>query len=165
MYTVIPGFLYAGATPEGISASITGTTLHSLFDMGINTLLSLREPNPEISNPVNLESIVFQEFGDTISIKRYPVPDFGVPSKEKMRVILDAIHDSVAAGNCTYVFCTYGIGRTGTAIACWLREHYQIDGKQALLMLAGLRQHSGAWGKMASPETEAQRRFVQEWEF
>jgi protein-tyrosine phosphatase len=55
--------------------------------------------------------------------RRMPIRDFGVPTEEQMRGILDAIDEAVADRHTVLVHCRGGIGRTGTVVGCWMRRH------------------------------------------
>jgi protein-tyrosine phosphatase len=49
-----------------------------------------------------------------------------------MREVLDEIDAALDVGEVVYVHCWRGIGRTGTVLACWLIEHEQLDGDEAI---------------------------------
>ncbi|MBM3924644.1 MAG: protein phosphatase [SAR202 cluster bacterium] len=49
-----------------------------------------------------------------------PVQDFTPPSLEQLERIVDFIEARLKEGKSVGVSCTFGLGRTGTALACWL---------------------------------------------
>lgn len=89
---------------------------------------------------------------EAADLRHFPVPDMGVP--DDVDEILDAIDEARASGRTVYVHCWAGRGRTGTVIGCWLARHGSTD---PLGDLDRLRTHLDT----TSPETAAQRRFVE----
>ena len=49
-----------------------------------------------------------------------PVTDFRPPTQEQISTALDAIREAHEAGESAAVHCAFGLGRTGTVVACWL---------------------------------------------
>jgi atypical dual specificity phosphatase len=49
-----------------------------------------------------------------------PVADFTPPSLEQLKRIVGFIEDRLREGKPVGVSCVFGLGRTGTALACWL---------------------------------------------
>jgi protein-tyrosine phosphatase len=82
--------------------------------------------------------------------RRLPVRDFGVPTDEEMRRILDTIDEALGAGRTVFVHCRGGIGRTGTVLGCYLRRH-GASFDEALAALEG------------RPETDEQRELIRGW--
>jgi hypothetical protein len=91
----------------------------------------------------------------------FPVPDFSVPSRERLVEILDTVDSELDAGSTVYVHCWGGIGRTGTVIGCWLVRH-GASGEEALERLAVLHGPTPS-GWRRSPETDEQRETVLGW--
>jgi protein-tyrosine phosphatase len=87
---------------------------------------------------------------DAYEHRRMPIRDFGVPTEEEMRRILDVVDEAVAAGRTVFVHCRGGIGRTGTVIGCYLRRH-GASPEEAFAALGG------------RPETEEQRAMIRGW--
>ena len=52
-----------------------------------------------------------------------PIPDCGVPNPEQIDRIIRFIDGSISAGRPTGVSCKFGLGRTGTILACYLVRH------------------------------------------
>ncbi|HYJ99663.1 MAG TPA: hypothetical protein VEX14_16495, partial [Burkholderiaceae bacterium] len=88
----------------------------------------------------------------------FAITDFSTPAVELMRRIVDALDDELACGARVYLHCHAGVGRTGTAVGCWLVEH-GFTGGDALKLIAHKRE--ALLGQ--SPETDAQREFVRRW--
>jgi ADP-ribosyl-[dinitrogen reductase] hydrolase len=94
------------------------------------------------------------------------IPDMGVPARQRMVAILDAIDDAVRDGERVYVHCWGGVGRTGTVIGCYLVRRgmtpddalKRVGELFATMSRAKLRGHPEG-----SPQTTAQRDFVRTW--
>jgi protein-tyrosine phosphatase len=98
--------------------------------------------------------------------QRFAIPDFGIPSKENMACVLDAIDTALSSSNGkVYVHCRGGIGRTGTAVGCFLSRRRGYTGEAALKELNLLFRVSSRsnGGHQMAPETPDQRKFVREW--
>ncbi len=100
--------------------------------------------------------------GSALALVSMPIPDFSIPTETAMRAILAEIDEGVGRGYGVYVHCFGGIGRTGTVVACWLRENGALSSEEAFSRLAVLRSPC-ALARFESPETEAQRKFVRNW--
>lgn len=108
--------------------------------------------------------------GDALTCGRFPIPDLGICTSERMNEILDAIDEHLAAGRTAYVHCWGGAGRTGMVVGCWLVRHGRT-GVEALAEVDRLfrtmpkattsRMHR----ELGSPQTDAQRAMVRGWEF
>jgi hypothetical protein len=91
----------------------------------------------------------------------FPVPNAEAPSREYMRVILDAIDEFIDSGGRVFLHCVGGRGRSGTVAACWLVRHGVATPAEALDKLAEIRYLHGIF--TASPETDGQRQLVKDW--
>lgn len=93
----------------------------------------------------------------------FSIADFGVPTPERMRRVLDAIDAACAGDEVVYLHCRAGIGRTGTVAGCLLVEH-GFTGDEAL---GWVQRKFRVMTKSAlvrhSPETGEQRDFVARW--
>jgi len=80
-----------------------------------------------------------------------------------MRSIVGTIDAELQRGACVYLHCHAGVGRTGTALGCWLVEQ-GLSGPDALGLIASKRSTLAHLPSMPdSPETVAQRSFVLGW--
>jgi len=149
-YWVVPGRLLAGRLP-GLHRDDDGlrAELDALRSAGISVFLDLTEGTEWGHRPYDglLEG--------TASYRRYAIPDFGCPTVESMREILDAIDGALGHGASVYVHCYAGIGRTGTVVACYLVRH-GLDAAEAM------RTASRGRG-IRSPQSDEQERFVLAW--
>jgi hypothetical protein len=98
-----------------------------------------------------------------VRYRRLSIQDFGVPSKEEMKTILDTIDSALVDNKKVYVHCRGGIGRTGTTVGCFLARHGNT-GEEALDEVSRLFQFSNrSYESSSSPETNAQMNFVRDW--
>jgi protein-tyrosine phosphatase len=125
-YWVVPNRLRAGPYPDG-----------DVLSAGFDTFVDLTEEG-------ELEPYAA---GGARHL-RFPIPDFGTPSRAQVTEILAALDAELAAGRTVYLHCRAGIGRTGTIAGCFLARDGR-SGEEAL--------------GLVSPETEAQRDFVRTW--
>lgn len=147
-YWVWPGRLLAGSHPAA--------HLGALRDAGIGTYIDLTHP-PAAPAPYAAA------IGEAVRWYGFPIVDYAVPGEALMRRILQTIDASLADGHTVYVHCHAGVGRTGTAVGCWLVEQ-GLDGDDALALIAAKRQVVSRLAfSPRSPETDEQRDFVRRW--
>ncbi len=90
-----------------------------------------------------------------IALLRHPIPDFGVPADAAaFRAVLDSVRGLLAAGRSVVVACHGGLGRTGTVVACVLRDG-GLDAEAAMALTRAKRR--------GTIESAAQERFVEAW--
>lgn len=142
-YWVLPGRLLAGPYPE--------IELQALLNAGVDCFIDLTRGGESLAPYAVAAQGRARWHG-------FAITDFSTPGMELMRRIVDTLDDELARGACVYLHCHAGVGRTGTAVGCWLVEQ-GLTGGEALRLIAHKRQ--ALLGK--SPETEAQREFVRRW--
>jgi hypothetical protein len=168
-YWVVQDKLLAGAYPGQLDAAEHLARLQSLWDAGIRTFINLQE-----EGEINKTGQAFARYDgdlrdiagkrdDMISHLRFPIPDGGVTSVDRMRCILDAIDLSLAAGRGVYIHCFGGMGRTGTTVCCWLLRHGHVHRDDVLSVLTQLRQADKIRGDGKAPENSNQESFVLNW--
>ncbi len=92
---------------------------------------------------------------NSIDVIRHAIPDGGVPpDRAALRGTLDDIRARLANGENVVVACRGGLGRTGTVVACLLRDR-GLDGDAAIALTRASRHDT--------IETPDQERFVQSW--
>ena len=168
-YQVQPG-LFAGEYPGNQSPNLAEIRLRELVDQGVRTFIDLTSRADWDDGLLPYEPYFpAMDVEGTMGLKRYSfeIPDMKIPSGPAvMRGVLELIRSEIAAGRTCYVHCWGGIGRTGTAVGCWLREN-GMTGDQALAEVQRLYATHMDERKRArypnSPQQPAQLRYVREW--
>jgi protein tyrosine/serine phosphatase len=160
-YWVIPGRFRAGEHPAIGSTDGTRLKIRWLIDLEINLILDLTEPGEADANyaiMIQNESVALQK---SVVYKRFPIPDWSIPSHENMVDILETIETALSSGKNIYLHCYGGLGRTGLTVGCYLGNR-GLTGIQALARISEMRLKIPGEQKI-SPETEKQRKMVLEW--
>jgi len=161
-YWVEPGRLLAGEYPGQYTSESTRQRIDALLEAGFNTFIDLTRPNETVPYyRILLEEAKIYE----VDVERhnFPIGDFGLPSPETMKSILDTMDSALQNGRKIYLHCWGGIGRTGTTVGCYLVRR-GLSGEEALKQLA-------EWWKTVpksqihihSPETREQAEFILKW--
>lgn len=168
-YWVIEGKFLAGAYPGSPDRTKHRKRIEELWAAGMRTFINLVEED-ETNNsgkPFHRYDDVLrelaQETGEKVAHLRFPVRDLSVPSLDAMRSILDAIDLSLEADRPVYLHCFGGVGRTGTAVCCWLLRHAVAKPHDVIQTLHELRQTDHQTKDRKAPESSAQISFVKEW--
>lgn len=163
---VVPGArLIAGEYPFTADPATAGAKLCRCLDSGVSTFIDLTETD-ELDPYEETLRDESRARGSDVDYVRLPIPDMGVPTRERMRRILDEIDAALEAGRTVYVHCWGGIGRTGTVVGCYLVRR-GVSGEEALKRVGELYRQVSAGKRRRNPEspqTEGQRAFVRGWE-
>lgn len=162
-YWVEEGCFLAGEYPGRFDAELTRKRLDALIEAGFTTFIDLTKPN-ETTPYDRLLQEQSQAYNVGIQHYRFAIGDFGLPTPDLMKSILDQIDESLREGRKVYLHCWGGIGRTGTTVGCYLVRR-GLSGEEALRQLA-------AWWRDVpkssihpqSPETLEQIAFIRNWE-
>jgi hypothetical protein len=152
-YWIIPGRLLAGPYPGSRRESTVRQRVLRFLAGGTTLFLDLTE---EGEMPPYA-----QWLDEAVRHLRVPIPDFGVPTPEQMVQTLDVIDVSIGTRHAVYVHCLAGLGRTGTAVGCFMVRH-GMQGAEALRTIQLLR-HATPDGDSPSPVTDEQWRMVLAW--
>jgi atypical dual specificity phosphatase len=162
-YWLVPARVLAGEYPASDDAQVMTQQMRALLDAGITHCFDLTHASEALPLYADALAQAAAARGMAVATQRFSVADFGVPSVAGMRRTLAAIDMALASGGNVYIHCRGGIGRTGTAVGCLLRE----QGLDADAALALIRRK---WQVMAkrmlaphSPETAEQRAFIKAW--
>jgi hypothetical protein len=162
-YWVVPECFLAGGYPiSSTEETVARQCLAGFLEAGFNTFFDLTRPGELPAYlPILEEEAV--RFGIPIEYRRFNIQDKGLPSRNQMAVLLDALDAALAAGRKVYLHCWGGIGRTGTTVGCWLVRH-GLSGRQAFSRLNELYQTAEQSRSFPqSPETNAQVNFILDW--
>lgn len=161
-YWVEPDRLLAGEYPAQFEGEVTRKRIDALIEAGFDTFIDLTRPNETVAYlRILLEEAKLRQV--EVTHHRFPIGDFGLPTPQQMKSILDTIDASLQAERKIYLHCWGGIGRTGTTVGCYLVRRGR-SGEEALRQLA-------EWWRTVpkshihphSPETHEQATFILNW--
>ena len=162
-YWVEPGRLLAGEYPGRYEDESTRKRIDAFIEEGFDVFIDLTKPN-ELSPYSHILLEQSQAYDLEVKYYRFPIGDFGLPTPDLMKSILDTIDAELKAGKKIYLHCWGGIGRTGTTVGCYLVG----QGKTGE---AALRQLNEWWREVPksqlhprSPETDEQIEFIRTWQ-
>ena len=161
-YWVEPGRLLAGEYPGHYNLEQARRRIDALVEAGFDTFIDLTKQG-EVYPYADILNEQAHTYHLDVQYHRFPIGDFGLPSTDQMKTILDRIDASLSAGRRVYLHCWGGIGRTGTTVGCYLVRR-GLSGTEALRRLA-------VWWQEVpksrihphSPETPEQAAFVRDW--
>ena len=161
-YWVEPGQLLAGEYPGKFDQEQTRRRVDALIQSGFTTFIDLTKPGETVA----YDRILLDEarlYDVQVKHLRFAIGDFGLPTPQIMKNILDTLDAELGSGHKVYLHCWGGIGRTGTTVGCYLvrRGHSGV---------AALRQLADWWRTVPksqihprSPETVEQANFIRNW--
>ena len=166
-YWAQPHSLLAGEYPADRNPKRIPPKLAQYLDCGITAFLDLTEAHEDLRPYDGVLQPLAAARGVDCAYRRMPIVDVSTPhSPSLMRDILAQLDSWMGEDRRVYVHCWGGVGRTGTAIGCWLVER-GMTGAQALQHLQQLWVTNMSAEKLAkspqSPETHAQRNYVADW--
>jgi protein-tyrosine phosphatase len=161
-YWVLPNRFIVGEIPASMDEEQTVAKLNGLIRVNVNVVINLMEEDEK-----NYENKSFYDYGPylnkhNIETHRLPIKDLSIPSIETMKKILSIVQDSIRQKKIVYLHCWGGVGRTGTAVGCFLLNN-SLASKENVLETINYLKRTTSIDKRQSPETEEQRQFVMEW--
>ena len=161
-YWVVADRFLAGEYPGHFDVETTRRRLDALLQAGFDTFVDLTKPDETIPYLRILQE-ESRAYDVDLQYHRFGIGDFGLPTPELMTSILNQIDQSLAAGRKVYLHCWGGIGRTGTAVGCYLVRR-GLSGDQALEQIAEWwREVPKSSLHPHSPETREQAAFIRNW--
>lgn len=162
-YWLEPGKILAGPSPARRSQADTMRRLRTLLAAGINTFVDLTEEGEHVPY-AKLLAAMPESRRRNVRYSRKPLVDHQVPaSPEIMQDILDHLHEAVQDGQCIYLHCRAGIGRTGTTIGCYLRERGARPDAAVTELNRLWQQNARAAEWPRTPETNEQESYILDW--
>lgn len=163
-YWLEPGKILAGPSPARRSQADTIRRLRTLLAAGITMFVDLTEEG-EHAPYAELLAAMPESRRRQVRHIRKPLVDHKVPpNAEIMRDILECLHSAARDGQCIYLHCRAGIGRTGVVAGCYLIQGGMTP-DEALHHLGALWEESGrsaVWPH--TPETDEQADYVRRWD-
>ena len=161
-YWVEPDRFLAGEYPGRYDPEKTRKRIDAFMEDGFTVFIDLTKPN-EVSPYDHILLEQSQAYDLEVKHYRFPIGDFGLPTPDLMKSILDTIDAELQAGKKIYLHCWGGIGRTGTTVGCYLVRHGK-SGEESLRQLAEWwRQVPKSQIHPHSPETREQMEFIRKW--
>ena len=161
-YWVEENRLLAGEYPGGYDTETARRRMDAFLEAGVTTFIDLTQPHELIP----YESVLEEEakiYGINVSYQRIPIRDFDIPSSATMTAILNTIDKAISEGNCVYVHCWGGVGRTGMVVGCYLVRHGNTN-EQAIEKVNQLyKTRPSNFHHPRSPETDQQVEFIRNW--
>ena len=169
---IVPGTRMAAGSYPGVHPDhppqVLDDKLNAFLDAGITAFVDLTDPADGLEpyEPRVRELATAREI--ELQYDRLTIRDIDICTPTHMRKVLDLIDARLAEGHGVYVHCWGGIGRTGLTVGCWLVRH-GLTGDRALKKVGNLFQSMDVsrvarWRATGSPQTQAQREMVREWE-
>jgi len=161
-YWVLPNRFIVGEIPASMNEEETITKLNGLIRINVNVVINLMEEDEK-----NYENKSFYDYAPylnnhNIETHRLPIKDLSIPTIDMMRKILSIVQDSIRQKKIVYLHCWGGVGRTGTAVGCFLLNN-SLASKENVLATINYLKRTTSIDKRQSPETEEQRKFIMEW--
>jgi predicted protein tyrosine phosphatase len=162
-YWLVPGLVLAGEHPGVHGEATLPDRLDAMLRSGVREWLNLTQPVEPLPDYAATARERAGPLATQLALHREPVHDYDVPAPATMRRIIDCVDAAIQTQRPIYLHCHGGIGRTGTAVGCWLVEQ-GLSGDEALALI------QRKWQVMAkrdraqvSPETEDQRNYILNW--
>ena len=134
----VPGALFLSSMP-GRDGPIE-EAIKEIQDSAIDRIICLA-PDEEIRGKSPGYAAVLEQDGLPCPVRRFPIPDFGVPEdRHAFLSLVRQVRDSLREGERLLVHCSAGFGRSGTVATCALVAlGVEPDGAREAVRRAGSR--------------------------
>ena len=160
-YGVRKGQLLAGNYPGSRFPEEARAKAEAFVEFGVTCFVDLTEEDEGLEPYEQALAGIALEHQLDVTHNRFPIVDVNVPEPGQMTSILAFIRQAMSDGEVVYVHCWGGVGRTGTVVGCSLAEG-GVSSEKLLNEIAVLRAKTVNSYK-ASPETQQQVDFIQNW--
>ncbi|MGC8829082.1 MAG: ADP-ribosylglycohydrolase family protein [Verrucomicrobiia bacterium] len=161
-YWLQPGRVMVGEYPSSRALANTQEKLRNFLNAGFSCFIDLTEEG-EMPSYVDILKDEAKKLGRNVEYIRIPIRDVGIPTKDYMVRILDAIDRAVLDNHIVYVHCRGGIGRTAIVAGCYLVRH-GMSGEQALEALQRMLEEVEPGDVVPrTPGTYEQQYFIKNW--
>ncbi len=161
-YWVEENRLLAGEYPGSHDPESARRRIAAFLEAGITAFIDLTDPH-ELAPYEGILQDEAKNYGIHVSYQRLPIRDMSVPTSDSMTKILNAIDQAINDGQCVYVHCWGGIGRTGTVVGCHLVRHGTANEKALEQVNQWYQTRPAKPYHPRSPQTEEQVEFVRNW--
>ncbi len=166
-YSVVPGKFIAGEYPANVTSrgDAGKRKLDAIVRYGVTHFADLTREEDGLEPYEDLARSKAERSGRKIDYRRFPIRDGDIPpSDEVTRQILDFIDQCILDGECVYLHCWGGIGRTGTIVGCYLVRH-GLRADEALEKVERYWRSTSKYDPYwTSPENERQKEYVRNWQ-
>lgn len=145
-----PGFLYIMPKPSG---EWLNEDIHHYSEIGINRIVSLLTSNEEKELDLLKEEKTCHLYG--IAYDSFPIEDRGLPEKEKFKLLVISVMQSLQQGQNVTTHCRAGIGRAGL-LSCFILQELDFSPREAVETVSTSR-------GVAVPDTEEQLDFIHDY--
>ena len=163
-YWVIPGRFAAGEYLGDTDPGEATQKLDTLLQAGINHFIDLTETADLLEPYRTILQQEAQNLGINAAYEHHPIRDLDIPRTPiHMAGVLDAIGEALDNGDNVYLHCWGGVGRTGTAVGCWLVRQGHTGDNALQQLQVWWQSVQKAHRSPRSPETNQQRQYVRNW--